>query len=209
MRRRAQLLQFRQRHQHKDRDQRLHPSHQIFHVHPKRDLAIIPSPHRQVVHVLRCRVQVAVEIIHLCQPMGDQVVHDHQDLVRQFAQANLERVLVLDNDLDQFPVVDHSRPAMAELVEVARMPGEEVDQAEAVLLVEQVDLQAADQVAQADQVVAQEALPVLAVLLVVAVKLAVNLIANKNHERLVAKRSITYAHQLLVAQLFREAMARL
>ena len=141
--------------------------------------------------------------------MGDQVVHDHQDLVRQFAQANLERVLVLDNDLDQFPVVDHSRPAMAELVEVARMPGEEVDLAEAVLLVEQVDLQAADQVAQADQVVAQEALPVLAVLLVVAVKLAVNLIANKNHERLVAKRSITYAHQLLVAQLFREAMARL
>lgn len=140
--------------------------------------------------------------------MGALVVHDHQDLERQFAQANLERDLVLDNDLDPFPAVDHSPHVMVALAELARTQVEQVDQAVAVLQVEQVDHLAADQVDQVDQVEDLVALPVLAVHLVVAVKVAVNPIANRNHEKPVVKRSITYAHQLLVAQLFREAMAR-
>jgi hypothetical protein len=57
-------------------------------------------------------------------------------------------------------------------------------------------------------VVASEALLALAALLVVAVNPAVNPIANRNHESLVAKRSITYERQLLVARLFHVAMAR-
>jgi hypothetical protein len=61
-------------------------------------------------------------------------------------------------------------------------------------------------------VVASEALLALAALLVVAVNPAVNPavipIVNRNHESLVAKRSITYERQLLVARLFHVAMAR-
>lgn len=141
--------------------------------------------------------------------MGDLAVHDHQELAPQFAPVNLEPALVLVNVQVLFPAVAPSHHVMVAplVLAAAPMPGEEVDQVAAVLVAEQVDPPVVHQDPVA-QVVALAVQQVLAAPLVVAVKLAVKLIANRNHERLVAKRSITYVHQLSVAQLFHVAMAQ-
>ena len=170
--------------------------------HLKHVLEIILLPPVQVVRDQLHRVHHERETILLCQQMADLalVAHDHPAQVRQYVQDNRALDLVLDNDLAQFLAVDHFLRAMVALVEVV----DQVVMRELPDLVvpvvgmaaDQDEVEVADQADQADQVVraVQEALVVaadldkLAELSVVAVKAAVNQIANRSLERLVARR---------------------
>jgi len=129
-----------------------------------------------------------------------QVVHDQQALVHLFALDNQERVLDLDNDLVQFPVADLSRPVMelhapvAQMVVITAVLRSEVER----VLVAHAQVAQVHEVAVLDKHAA----------LLVAVEKVARPIANRNHERLVVKRSIIYAHLLLAALSFHVVMAQ-
>lgn len=149
--------------------------------------------------------QLAVETTPLCQPMAALVQVDHalQVLALRFVQGNQVRAQVLDNDRDRYQAADHSHHVMVAVeqvdqvvdIPVAVAQVREVDQAAAVLLPAAA---AVVQAAQLREVAPVERARLVAHLVAVAPKVA--RLANRNLGRLVAKRSITYAHQLLVAQ---------
>ena len=142
-------------------------------------------------------------------------VHYHQVQVHQSGQGNRERDQVLDSDPDQFPVVVHSHRVMVEreeAVDPVDMQVHQIDPAVALVVaqVEVVDLVA---------LAVQEALADLAAVDVAvdrgkpaghldAEVKAVKQIAHRNRAKLVAKRSITYAHQRLAALLFHAEMVQ-
>lgn len=189
--------------------------------HLKHALEIILLLLVLVVRDQQHRVHRERETIHLCQPMADLalVVRAHLEQVRQSVQDNQVLDLVLGNALVQFLAVGHFlREMVVAPVEVAdqvvmpELPGLAVPVVG--MAVGQDEVEVADQADRADRAVRadQEALVVavdldkLAELSVVAVKVAVKQIANRSLERHVAKRSITYAHQHLAAQLFHVVM---
>lgn len=148
--------------------------------------------------------QVAVETTPLCQPMAALVQVDHalQVLALRFVQGNQVRAQVLDNDRDRYQAADHSHHVMVAVEQVDQVVDIpvaaqllEVDQAAAVL---QPAAAAVVQAAQLQEVALVERARLVAHLVEVVPKVAK--LANRNLGRLVAKRSITYAHQLLVAQ---------
>ena len=148
--------------------------------------------------------QLAVETTPLCQQMAalDQVDHALQVLALRFVQGNQVRAQVLDNDRDRYQAADHSHHVMVAVEQVDQVVDIpvaaqllEVDQAAAVLLPAAA---AVVQAAQLREVAPVERARLAAHLVEVVPKVAK--LANRNLGRLVAKRSITYAHQLLVAQ---------
>lgn len=148
--------------------------------------------------------QLAVETTPLCQQMAalDQVDHALQVLALRFVQGNQVRAQVLDNDRDRYQAADHSHHVMVAVEQVDQVVDIpvaaqllEVDQAAAVL---QPAAAAVVQAAQLQEVALVERARLVAHLVEVVPKVAK--LANRNLGRLVAKRSITYAHQLLVAQ---------
>lgn len=148
--------------------------------------------------------QLAVETTPLCQQMAalDQVDHALQVLALRFVQGNQVRAQVLDNDRDRYQAADHSHHVMVAVEQVDQVVDipvaaqlQEVDQAAAVL---QPAAAAVVQAAQLQEVALVERARLVAHLVEVVPKVAK--LANRNLGRLVAKRSITYAHQLLVAQ---------
>jgi hypothetical protein len=126
--------------------------------------------------------------------------------VHLFALDNQERVLDLDNDLVLFLVADLSRPEMelhapvAQVVVITAALRSEVE----VLLVAHAPVAQVVQVAQVHAV----AVPVKRAAHSVAAEKVARPIANRNLERLVVKRSIIYAHLLLVALSFHVVMAQ-
>ena len=150
-----------------------------------------------------------METILLCQQMVEDLAdHDLLVLARQFVRDNQERAQVLVSVPVLFLVVDPSQRAMVvrvevELVEVTTpVVRSEVE----LVLVAHAPVA---QVVPEDQVVQARAVAVPAkhAVLSVAVAKVARPIDNKNHGRLVAKRSIIYAHQLLVERSFRAVMA--
>jgi len=170
-------------------------------AHRKLDQGTIHFHHHQVVRVL----QVVAETIPLCQPMVAHVQVDHvpQVLALQFVQDNKEHAQVLVSAPVRYQAVVHFHLVMlAEPVDQAAVipAAELVAQAEPVALAEaeavrQVVVVRVDQVDRVDQ-----AAGVKLVAHSVEVAPRVARLANRSLGRLVGKRSITYAHQLLVAQ---------
>ena len=149
--------------------------------------------------------QVAAETIHLCQPMAVHVQVDHalQVLALRFVRGNQVRAQVLANARDQYLAADHSHRVMVaveQVDQVVDIPGAAAQLREVVQVaaVARPEVAAVVQVVQLREVAPVELAKLVAHLVAVAPKVA--RLANRNLGRLVAKRSITYVHQLLVAQ---------
>lgn len=129
-----------------------------------------------------------------------QVDHAHQ---LRFVRGNQVRAQVLANARDRYLAADHSHRVMVAVEQVDQVVDIPVAVAQLrevvqVAAVARPEVAAVVQVVQLREVAPVELAKLVAHLVAVVPKVA--RLANRNLGRLVAKRSITYVHQLLVAQ---------